>query len=133
MPKLRQICLTPSIRSNELGHPSGVRGPTRIEQRRLFDQSLVRSCPVDQFPAGFLSTGCPYPILVTQGHLERLEEFHVALDLAITSIVERWWSDVDARFPQRMPLEAYEEQVLQVGRLVLSYSWIAGCPPKAID
>lgn len=43
-------------------------------------------------------------------------DLHEALVTAITDIVRRWWSDVDRRFPQRMPLKAEEEELLKVYR-----------------
>ncbi|KAJ6486947.1 hypothetical protein C8R45DRAFT_996565 [Mycena sanguinolenta] len=42
-----------------------------------------------------------------------MRAIHDALVLAITSIVERWWTDAEANFPQRMPLEPAEEALLQ--------------------
>jgi hypothetical protein len=40
------------------------------------------------------------------------------LTLAITDVVQRWWTDDTARFPQRMPLPKEEEKLLQASCLL---------------
>lgn len=75
-------------------------------------QSLLASCPI--WPYDLYRRACPYPVLVPRPRLCELRGLHVALSAAITSIVERWWTDKDAQFPERMPLEKQEEEVLQV-------------------
>jgi hypothetical protein len=42
---------------------------------------------------------------------------HEALTAGITDIVERWWTDPEARFPERMPLEKQEKDLLKVSKL----------------
>ncbi|CEL00913.1 hypothetical protein ASPCAL00505 [Aspergillus calidoustus] len=42
-----------------------------------------------------------------------MKELHNALVIAVTDIVERWWTDKEAQFPQRMRLEAEEEELLR--------------------
>lgn len=56
----------------------------------------------------------PHPAVVTEKHIQQLENLSEALSLAINDIVERWWSDTEARFPERMPLEPVEEELLRV-------------------
>jgi hypothetical protein len=43
-----------------------------------------------------------------------MELLHEALVEALKNIVPRWFSDVEARFPERMPLEKDEEELLKV-------------------
>lgn len=57
----------------------------------------------------------PYPLLASTGLVNELAALHTALSVAVTHIVERWWTDKEARFPEQMPLEEHEEAVLQVG------------------
>ncbi|KAF3403590.1 hypothetical protein F1880_009530 [Penicillium rolfsii] len=64
------------------------------------------------WPAGSLDSSSPHPVLVTERHLQQLSELSQALDLALQDIIERWWTDEDAKFPQRMPLEPQEEELL---------------------
>ncbi|QUC19331.1 uncharacterized protein UV8b_03572 [Ustilaginoidea virens] len=83
---------------------------------REYDQALkhlLPLCPEPLWPKDSHKTWCPRPILVTEQHQRQLEDLHEALTLALTDIVERWWSDAAARFPSRMPLEPREEELLQ--------------------
>lgn len=66
------------------------------------------------WPAGSVNAACPHPVLVTKRHQEQLKELHLAIDLAIEDIVDRWWADEEAQFPRRMPLEPEEEELLRV-------------------
>lgn len=52
-------------------------------------------------------------------HQEQGRKLHEALGLAIEDIIERWWTDEEARFPQRMPLEPQEEDLLRVSLIDL--------------
>ena len=45
---------------------------------------------------------------------QQMQDIHEALTIAIVDIVQRWWTDTDARFPERMPLEKKEEDILKV-------------------
>ncbi|KZL80922.1 hypothetical protein CI238_06647 [Colletotrichum incanum] len=42
-----------------------------------------------------------------------MQDLHNALTIAVIDIVQRWWTDEDARFPERMPLEPKEEELLK--------------------
>ncbi|OAA60859.1 hypothetical protein ISF_05898 [Cordyceps fumosorosea ARSEF 2679] len=75
---------------------------------------LLERCPADIWPGGTSYTyGCPRPILMYKRHHDQLVRFHESLIIAIVDIVKRWFSDQDARFPERMPLLKDEEQLLQ--------------------
>lgn len=47
-------------------------------------------------------------------HHNQLVLFHESIVIAIADIVKRWFSDKEARFPERMPLLKDEEELLQV-------------------
>ncbi|CRG82759.1 hypothetical protein PISL3812_00105 [Talaromyces islandicus] len=55
----------------------------------------------------------PHPILTDKSFLQCVRYTHDALVKAVINIVDRWWSDTDANFPARMPLEAPVEAALQ--------------------
>ncbi|KAJ9492464.1 hypothetical protein VN97_g763 [Penicillium thymicola] len=65
------------------------------------------------WPAGSLNAACPHPVLITDQHHDELSDLHQALNLAIEDIIDRWWTDEQAQFPQRMPLEQEEEDLLR--------------------
>ncbi|KAJ5503924.1 hypothetical protein N7463_006798 [Penicillium fimorum] len=62
---------------------------------------------------GSVDASCPCPVLTTQRHDDLLRNLHLALKLAIEDIIERWWTDEEAQFPLRMPLEKEEEDLLR--------------------
>lgn len=62
------------------------------------------------------------PISVSKHHLEQLDILQKALTEAINDIVSRWWSDVDAQFAKRMPLNKEEEDLLKVRRFL--FLWL---------
>ncbi|KAM0233800.1 hypothetical protein ACHAP5_010278 [Fusarium lateritium] len=76
-------------------------------------ETVLGLCPANLWHNGSYAAGCPRPILVGRHHQQQLQHLHDALTAAITNIVQRWWSDGNARFPQRMPLEPEEEELLQ--------------------
>ncbi|KAF4959108.1 hypothetical protein FGADI_1986 [Fusarium gaditjirri] len=78
-----------------------------------FQERLLNLCPANLWPKASYTTGCPRPVLVGRHHQEQLKGLHEALTVAITDVVQRWWSDENARFPGRMPLENKEEELLQ--------------------
>ncbi|KAF9784267.1 hypothetical protein IL306_007511 [Fusarium sp. DS 682] len=92
-------------------HSVDVAAFTREEAQ--FQEALLKLCPANLWPGASYTTGCPRPVLVSRHHQHQLQDLHEALTAAITDVVERWWSDRDARFPERMPLEAKEEELLQ--------------------
>jgi hypothetical protein len=53
---------------------------------------------------------------MTDWHDRNIQELNEALVLAIANIVERWWTDIDAKLPQRMPLE-HQEGLLRVNSI----------------
>ncbi|KAI9042917.1 uncharacterized protein KD926_004707 [Aspergillus affinis] len=59
---------------------------------------ILELCPPYLWHQGSHKLACPRPILVTGQHKEKLSRLHGALVTAITDIVERWWTDPNARF-----------------------------------
>lgn len=60
----------------------------------------------------------PHPILTDKNFLLLMRYNHDALVTAVVNIVDRWWTDTDANFPARMPLEAPVEAALQVRNII---------------
>ncbi|UKZ69091.1 uncharacterized protein TrAtP1_010104 [Trichoderma atroviride] len=82
--------------------------------------ALMRLCPPRLWPHASYNNSCPRPILVNLRHETMLRELNTALTLSLTDIVDRWWSDKAAKFPQRMPLEPIEEGLLKYVQRALS-------------
>ncbi|KAF1996084.1 hypothetical protein P154DRAFT_499105 [Amniculicola lignicola CBS 123094] len=83
------------------------------EEDTKFRQALLRFCPAELWPESSYAAGCPRPILVDQYHQQQLQILHRALTISLKDIVQRWWTDDEARFPERMPLEKKEEDLLK--------------------
>lgn len=77
-------------------------------------KALLKLCPEGLWHNGSYAAGCPRPILIGKHHQQQMHDLHEALTIAIIDIVQRWWRDVDALFPERMPLEPEEEELLKV-------------------
>jgi hypothetical protein len=92
-----------------------------IHEQEKFQKCLLQRCPPNLWPGEAYKTTCPRPILIQEKHQQHLQDLHEALTAAITDIVERWWADEDAGFPERMPLETSEEDLLQVSQPILHY------------
>ncbi|KAM0145449.1 hypothetical protein ACHAPC_010535 [Botrytis cinerea] len=110
---LQQVHVSPGPRSTQVVTECKVDNSVYIEEHEKFQNCLLQRCPADLWPGGAYQTACPRPILVHERHQQHLRDLHDALTAAITDIVERWWTDQDACFPDRMPLEKQEEELLQ--------------------
>ncbi|KAJ5144998.1 hypothetical protein N7448_002390 [Penicillium atrosanguineum] len=86
MNRFHSVCFPPNGR--DLSHPADIDAEARSALLKKYHHELEKCSP-------------------------RRPELGQALVLAVTDIVERWWSDVGARFPERMPIEPVEEQLLQ--------------------
>lgn len=84
------------------------------QDHAAYEGFLTRDCPASVWPQESYMRSCPRPMLLNRKHHAKLVELHGALSKAILDIVPRWWSDRDAGFPSRMPLEPDEERLLQV-------------------
>ncbi|PQE22029.1 taurine catabolism dioxygenase protein [Rutstroemia sp. NJR-2017a BBW] len=110
---LRQIHVGPGPRDNHLVTEFYPENRVYIHEQEKYEKFLLQKCPPDLWPEKAHKTTCPRPILINKAHQRQLQDLHDALTAAITNIVERWWTDEDAHFPERMPLEKREEDLLQ--------------------
>ena len=110
--RIRQISLGSSSRAGKLVKIDNAAKDTLVADLSAMQTSLLRSCPV--WPYDLHLRACPYPMIVPRSRLLDIEILHRILSAAVTNIVERWWTDEKARFPKRMPLESYEEDILLV-------------------
>ncbi|KAJ6502253.1 hypothetical protein C8R45DRAFT_1060570 [Mycena sanguinolenta] len=117
---LRQISLSQSKSGSQLTHPSETDSSLRNQEKLRLETSLEVSCQRSTWPKDSHFACSPHPILITSQHDAAVRDIHEALTLAITSIVQRWWTDTEANFPQRMPLEPGEEALLQKKSIPLS-------------
>ncbi|CAG8909806.1 unnamed protein product [Penicillium egyptiacum] len=101
-------------KDGHFSHPAETGREARTALLKKYHQELEKCSPRETWVGDAHQKSAPYPILANEAHQHQLAELSEAVVLAITDIVERWWSDVGARFPERMPIEPVEEQLLQV-------------------
>lgn len=109
----RQLSLGLTRRTGRLVTVENANGEAREADYNELQENLHALSPV--WPHAFDIKACPHPLIVPQSQLFRIEKVHQLLSSAITNIIERWFSDGEARFPDRMPLEPLEEDTLKVG------------------
>ncbi|KAI1495905.1 hypothetical protein F5X99DRAFT_402068 [Biscogniauxia marginata] len=83
------------------------------KEHDALQSTLLSKCPARLWPKASYRTACPRPILVTKYHQEQIVELSKSLTVAVSDIVQRWWSDQQARFFERMPLKREEEDLLK--------------------
>ncbi|RAL07451.1 Clavaminate synthase-like protein [Aspergillus homomorphus CBS 101889] len=83
------------------------------QDREAVQESLLRLCSVSSWHKSSRSAFVPQPVLISSVHQRQWKALNEALVLAITDIVENWWTDSESRFPERMPLEPAEEDLLR--------------------
>ncbi|PYH92778.1 hypothetical protein BO71DRAFT_15914 [Aspergillus ellipticus CBS 707.79] len=106
---VHQICLASTVSPNDPVAPKAVRKDVQHHQKELFRsrfETLTNGC------LGNINNNSPNPLLVPEQFRGDAAKLHEALVIGLTSIVERWWTDEQAAFPCRMPLEPHEEDLL---------------------
>ncbi|GAT25085.1 taurine catabolism dioxygenase TauD [Aspergillus luchuensis] len=86
---------------------------TYSQDHEAIQESLLRFCSDKSWNNSSRSAFMPRPILVSSEHQRQWKELNNALVSAITDIVERWWTDSVSKFPERMPLDPVEEDLLR--------------------
>lgn len=110
----QQVRIRPEARSHQIVQECSIEESVHVQEQEKFENSLLQRCPAYLWPGKSYQKACPRPILIEKKHQKQLENLHEALTIAITDIVERWWTDQDAHFYDRMPLELQEENLLRV-------------------
>lgn len=128
-----QICLSASKKSGNL-----VSAANSSYEDRKYAEEIYHSI-VFQYTSGLahlpykLRYMSPHPIMVSDHFVGDLKKFHHALVLALNHIVQHWFSDNEAAFSTRMPLELHEEQLLQVrNRHLREYHYLSSLPDNCL-
>lgn len=120
---LTQIHINPSSNNYELVLESKIDTEAYAKEEQVYQGALLRDCPSQLWYNETYTTGCPRPILVGSHHERQMRDLHEALTIAISDIIDRWWSDGDARLWERMPLNEDEEDLLKVSDMgILAYN-----------
>lgn len=113
---LKQVFIPRSIETRTLVHPATVRLEVR---ERAVEALRARAAEVtdDSLPEQVQKIRerfAPYSVHVSKSIEAEIEHLSTALTKALYDIVGRWFSDTEADFPGRMPLEEHEEDLLRV-------------------
>ncbi|KAK6859078.1 hypothetical protein PG995_004931 [Apiospora arundinis] len=100
-------------RSSNESNANSIEPGACSKEETEYHNHLLDFCPAGLWPYNSYQTACPRPILVGQHHQRLLQDLSEALIVAITDIVERWWTDDEANLSRRMPLEKGEEDILK--------------------
>ncbi|KAF4500734.1 hypothetical protein FAGAP_3016 [Fusarium agapanthi] len=92
------------------------------KELETFRKHLYADAKGGELSFGIMERVSPHAVAVSNPLFSRLEQFHVLLGRVFIDIVDRWFTDEKARFPERMLLEPSEEELLR---------WVAssGCVP----
>lgn len=105
----------PSTAGEQHVSPQDSDAATRQALVNTLRSNMLKCSPPETWGAGDIYETCsPHPVLITPAHKKQLESLSGALATAIFDIVDRWWSDAESRFPERMPVEPFEEDLLRV-------------------
>ena len=111
-PALQQISVSLSVERGAIA-PAALTSP----DRRGKDLQSVRNAVLEEhggpIAANLHERHPPFNICISERFVSHVREIHRLLDRALVDIVERWFSDKDADFPNRMPLEKHEEDLLR--------------------
>lgn len=112
-PSIQQISLSLSAERNAIA-PATCANNSRLERdlKAVRDHVEPIFAPA-KLPIPLHQRMSPFNICITQPFARTLESIHRLLDRALVDIVERWFTDIEADFPSRMPLESHEEDVIR--------------------
>ncbi|GLI75899.1 hypothetical protein PoHVEF18_004165 [Penicillium ochrochloron] len=106
--------LLPSTAGEQHIFPQNSDAATRQALINELQCNMLKCSPPETWGAGDIYETCsPHPVLITPAHKKQLQSLSEALSTAIVDVVNRWWSDAAARFPERMPIEPFEEDLLR--------------------
>jgi hypothetical protein len=109
---ISQISLSLSIERNAISPASAA-----STWRQDHEVDIIRRKCIDEFgqEPGFNihKRLAPFNICLSQSFAAHVRDIHRLLDRALVDIVERWFTDVNANFPTRMPIERHEEDLLR--------------------
>lgn len=110
---MAQICPGVSKKSGALVSAADASREDRTHTDEVYRSVIFQYTGPDTLPYPWRYM-CSHTVLVSDQFMSDLKQFHDALASALNNIVQRWFTDKEAAFPTRMPLESHEEELLQV-------------------
>jgi hypothetical protein len=118
-PEWKQISLTSASCDGIPVTIDRIDSETRKQEEKNFETSLTTAASGTNQRSVRIS---PHPILFPARLIASLENFQEALNLAVSSIVDRWFESNDSENAlfRRMPLQSHEDALLRVSYLLLT-------------
>ena len=107
---LRQICLEAPF-DPSTPHTKHLDEKLYNKEIQEFRESLLGSS--SNWPKQYDTVASPLPALIPENLQQHVDQLGNILTRAVTNIVERWWSDEESKFWQRMPILEHQEAVLR--------------------
>lgn len=121
-PAIQQISLSLGVEGGAIA-PATATNQARRERDLNTIRQHIHQTLGGPLPFNLHERHPPFNICITSAFASQVEDIHKLLDRSLIDIVERWFSDEEAEFPSRMPLEKHEEDLLR---------WIDGPGSKLI-
>ncbi|RAL16828.1 uncharacterized protein BO97DRAFT_420219 [Aspergillus homomorphus CBS 101889] len=104
------VCLASTISPADPVPPKSAKKDVQHQQKQTLNsyfESLTSGCRRN------VNNNSPNPLPMSERLQRNVAKLHEALVTGLSSIVDTWWTDEQAAFPQRMPLEPHEEDLLR--------------------
>ncbi|KAL6916552.1 hypothetical protein ACHAP8_007027 [Fusarium lateritium] len=102
----------------------------RAKELEILRKNILTDAKGTELAFGIQSRFSPHPVAVSDTLYSRMAQLHVLLGRVFIDIVDRWFTDENARFPERMPLDPSEESLLKwivSSGAIPDYRHHAGC------
>ncbi|KAM0350624.1 hypothetical protein ACHAPU_003110 [Fusarium lateritium] len=119
-PGLMQVSVSRSVEEKRLIPAYRTSLSRRAKELDIYRKHLYADAEGVSF--GIMARISPLVVAVPDPLFSKLQQFHILLGRVFIDIVDRWFTDEKARFPERMPLDPSEETLLR---------WVvtSGCGP----
>jgi hypothetical protein len=112
-PELVQISVSSSAERSLVVPAHRITLPRRAHELEILRKQLDIDLAAANARIRFENLYSPHAVAISDPMLVRLEKLHMILARAVTDVVDRWFSDQEARLWERMPLEREEEELLK--------------------
>jgi len=111
-PAIEQISVSLSLERNAIAPASSV-SPQRCKHERKVVLDDVLQSNGSPMTFDVHDRMAPFNMCISIRFADHVRGLHRALDKALVDVVQRWYSDKEANFSKRMPLEKHEEDLLE--------------------
>ncbi|PTD07366.1 hypothetical protein FCULG_00006087 [Fusarium culmorum] len=85
----------------------------RAKELEILRKNILVDANGTELAFGIQTRFSPHAVAISDTLFSRLTQLHVLLGRVFVDIVDRWFTDEKARFPERMPLDPSEESLLK--------------------